>query len=186
MTRRIMNKETLIALHKKLYPGLAASGSTKINGATIENISKSPAAFKRVATWLQSKIDEKGKKTETSYATGATRDVQDHKLNFTKYFYPEFLIAFGEHMKKGEMRHGAANFKNGMPPKECLESLLRHTMTLWIELEHGKESEYFKAYCEKNKIDPNEVHEAAITFNAMQIWKMKDGHFEELLKNKQQ
>lgn len=183
-----MNKEQriqeMISLYQKINPAIKVTQNTKIKGTTIERLCEyAGAGYNRVRDWCIKANKQNAPQTiDTQYETGSKRDGQDHKLNFMSYFYPDFLMEYGHHMKKGEIRHGAANFKNGMPPKEVFQSLFRHIMAVWMELEYGRSSNEFKIFCEIERLDPEEVHEAAIVFNAMQIWKWKGGKFEEKLK----
>ena len=171
------------------------SEETMIKGTSIRKLSEfGGPGYLRIKKWAEGKVEELFKKhnalmdkdeaEKTEYAEGVTRDKQDHKLNYASYFYPDFLIAYGKHMKKGEIRHGAANFKGGMPPKEVLESLLRHTITLWMELEYGPVSKEYLDHLASEKIDPKEEHEMGLVFNAQQIWKWKGGNYENKLKQK--
>lgn len=158
---------------------------TLIKGASIAKLCQFGAGgYKRVIGWLEqtaASLPETSK--NRSFGGQSTRDSADHKLNYINYFYPDFLVEYGKHMKIGEIRHGSANFKHGMPAFECLQSLFRHTIALWHELEYGKDSIEYKSFCEDQKINPEERHEAACVFNAQQIWKWKGGKFEEKLKN---
>lgn len=71
-----------------------------------------------------------------TFATGATRDSSDDKLDYEGFLHPAVLRAYAEYMH--EKRHtpdglrDSDNWQKGIPNEECLKSLLRHVMDLWL------------------------------------------------------
>lgn len=71
------------------------------------------------------------------FETGATRDTDEGKPRHCGFHSPLVFQAYGEYMHRhrrlldGTMRD-ADNWKKGMPPRECLESLMRHVHDLWL------------------------------------------------------
>jgi len=74
------------------------------------------------------------------FKTGATRDIEEGKLDYEGFFHPLVLKEFAKYMEKH--RHTANgdrdsdNWQNGFGDKHydvCMKSLLRHVMDLWLE-----------------------------------------------------
>ena len=71
-----------------------------------------------------------------TFKGGATRDDNSDKPEFGGFLSPPVLRRFGAYLHKhrvgpnGEIRAGD-NWKKGMPRREYLESLLRHTLDVW-------------------------------------------------------
>lgn len=68
---------------------------------------------------------------------GATRDVDDNKLDFEGFLSPQVLQAFAEYMHKHRlMKDGSVrssdNWQNGMPKSVYVKSLARHFFDLWL------------------------------------------------------
>ena len=67
---------------------------------------------------------------------GATRDNNYHKPEFGGFLSPPVLRRFAAYMHKHRMQADRAlrasdNWKKGMPRRDYLESLLRHTIDVW-------------------------------------------------------
>lgn len=73
------------------------------------------------------------------FSSGATRDSEDGKLQYTQFLSPSVLRRFAEYLNAhktaadGSTRTGD-NWKRGIPQERYLASLLRHVVELW-ELE---------------------------------------------------
>lgn len=170
-------------MYRKINEDSSITPLTKIKGTPIEKLCRYDGpGYRRIKKWCEETLQKKEETQQTIYESGAPRDKRDHKLNYPSYFYPDFLVAYGKHMKKGE-QYGEGSFKNGMPPMECFKSLFRHQMAIWMELEYGKESDEYKSFCQDQGLDSEEIHEAAVVFNVQQIWKWKDGRYEQKLKD---
>jgi hypothetical protein len=71
------------------------------------------------------------------FDTGATRDTDDGKLKYEGFFSPQVLKRRAEYMHEhriqadGELRP-PDNWQKGMPLEAYMDSLLRHTVDLWI------------------------------------------------------
>jgi len=75
-----------------------------------------------------------------TFAGGATRDTLSNKPSYRGFLSPLVLRRFGQYMLKyqvqpnGEKR-SPDNWKKGMPDDVYLDSLLRHTMDVWLHQE---------------------------------------------------
>lgn len=72
-----------------------------------------------------------------TFATGATRDVDQGKLDFEGALSPRVLWAFTAYMDGHSVQHDGAvrpadNWQRGMPRDAYMKSLLRHVMDLWL------------------------------------------------------
>ncbi len=75
------------------------------------------------------------------FSTGATRDDDTTKADYRGYLSPQVLRRFGQYMTEHRTQadgtpRASDNWKKGIPRKEYLSSLLRHTVDLWYNLEH--------------------------------------------------
>ena len=70
-----------------------------------------------------------------TFEGGATRDDNAHKSEFGGFLSPPVLRRFAAYMHKHRTQAGAPrasdNWKKGMPRRDYLESLLRHTVDVW-------------------------------------------------------
>jgi len=72
-----------------------------------------------------------------TFATGATRDDDDYKLDYEGFLSPIVLECFAEYMHihrtqpDGTMRD-SDNWQKGMPRCTFIKSLWRHFMDLWL------------------------------------------------------
>lgn len=78
-----------------------------------------------------------------TFGTGATRDIEEGKLDFEGFLSPIVLEAYGNYMNKhrkqadGKLRD-SDNWKKHFGKNHyevCMKSLLRHVMDLWLEEE---------------------------------------------------
>lgn len=69
------------------------------------------------------------------FATGATRDLDDSKLDFEGFLSPRVVQAFGEYMHKhrqtAEGLRPSDNWQLGIPKDAYIKSLMRHVVALW-------------------------------------------------------
>jgi hypothetical protein len=71
------------------------------------------------------------------FATGATRDTDENKLDVEAYLSPEFIRAFSmfmhfhQQMPDGSMRAGD-NWQKGMPLDVLMKSATRHHLDWWL------------------------------------------------------
>lgn len=104
------------------------------------------------------------------FITGATRDVEEGKIDYEAFLSPVVLKRYGEYMhlhrkqKDGSLRAGD-NWMKGMPKEAYMKSLLRHLMDMWL---------FHRGY--KGREDM-ETAICGILFNAQ-------GYLYEILKNK--
>lgn len=70
------------------------------------------------------------------FDTGATRNASDDKFDYEGFLSPQVVTAFAAYMHKhrlqadGKMRD-ADNWQKGIPKKQYVKSLVRHTIDLW-------------------------------------------------------
>lgn len=79
-----------------------------------------------------------------TFDTGATRDSDEDKPDFTGILSPEVLLRFGQYMKehsiqKDGTRRAYDNWKRGIPRDAYIQSLFRHFIDLWQMHELDKE-----------------------------------------------
>jgi hypothetical protein len=103
----------------------------------------------------------------TRFETGAIRDSQAGKNNWTETISWTALNRYATYMTGKRAKYGAGNFKKGIPITSYEESIPRH----WHK--------YFTNKYEGNSDEPNEDHLAAIIFNCLGIM-----HEEEAAKKK--
>ena len=71
------------------------------------------------------------------FATGATRDSDETKLDLEGFLSPEVLLRFGEYMNQhrkqadGKLRD-SDNWQKGIPKEAYIKSGLRHVMDWWL------------------------------------------------------
>jgi hypothetical protein len=77
------------------------------------------------------------KKRIRQFSTGATRNLSDHKMDYEGFNSPFVEQRFAQYMhthrkqKDGTLRE-SDNWQKGLPEKETLKSLIRHTFDLWL------------------------------------------------------
>ncbi len=73
-----------------------------------------------------------------TFNTGATRDTDEGKLDWEGFIAPLWMQRFAEYMHTnrtqvdGDLRD-ADNWQKGMPRRQYMKSLIRHTWNLWME-----------------------------------------------------
>ena len=71
-----------------------------------------------------------------TFATGATRDTSEDKLDFEGFLCPRVLTAYAEYMHKnrkqsdGNLRD-SDNWQKGIPQDAYMKSMYRHFMDVW-------------------------------------------------------
>ena len=83
-----------------------------------------------------------------TFESGATRDTEEGKLDYAGFLSPAVLERFAQYMHKHRMRGDGSlrdsdDWKKGMPQEVYLKSLLRHTMSVWMNMSgegHAQES----------------------------------------------
>jgi hypothetical protein len=94
------------------------------------------------------------------YVSGATRDSIENKPNYEGFLSPLVLEEFGRYMHQhriqadGEVRDGD-NWQKGIPTDDYMDSLIRHTMDVWL---------HHRGYPEKAREDLKEAL-CAVMFN---------------------
>lgn len=73
------------------------------------------------------------------FNTGAVRASAKGKPNPSFYSDPLVELRFNRYMMKAEKKYGRGNWKKGIPLEEYLQSMMRHALKLWIELEYAGE-----------------------------------------------
>lgn len=77
-----------------------------------------------------------------TFETGATRDLDDGKLDYEGFLSVDVIIAFGEymhehrHMKDGSLR-ASDNWQKGMPLESYIKSGFRHFVDLFYMHRHN-------------------------------------------------
>lgn len=98
-----------------------------------------------------------------TFATGATRDTSQQKLDPFGFLSPVAMHRFSEYMNRhrtqsdGNLRD-SDNWKKGMPKEEYVRSLIRHVMDFWL-VTSGEAPRY-----DTKVSDPEEIA-CAILFN---------------------
>lgn len=105
------------------------------------------------------------------FETGATRDTDEGKHNYSGFLSPTVIERYGRYMHNHRLQsdgnlRAADNWKRGIPKHEYLESAWRHLLDWW-------------AIHEKTPVREHDVEEAlcALMFNTM-------GYLHEVLKEK--
>lgn len=94
---------------------------------------------------------------KTTFETGAIRDSQDGKEDYTETFSWTAFKRYAQYMTEKKQKYGSGNFKKGIPINSYEMSLCRH-------LQKYMENKY-----EKGITEVNEDHLSAIMFNVMGI-----------------
>lgn len=96
-----------------------------------------------------------------AFETGATRDVDEHKVQYARHLSPRVLQRFGrymhEHRKTAAGMREPDNWKKGMDRQSYLDSMWRHLHDIWLL--HSGEGE--------GSTDDIEEALCALLFNAM-------------------
>jgi len=77
------------------------------------------------------------RQTMRIFKSGATRDNDTQKLNYTGSLSPIVLKCFTEFMRKhniknGKLQRDESNWKKGMPKQSYMDSKFRHFMMTWL------------------------------------------------------
>ncbi len=81
------------------------------------------------------------------FATGATRDTNEGKLEYARFLSPEVLQRFAYYMHKNRIQSDGQlrepdNWKKGMDKQIYTDSLLRHIWDVWLH--HESQRKYNK------------------------------------------
>lgn len=84
--------------------------------------------------------------TTRVFATGATRDVDQSKLDFEGFLSPRVLRIYAEYMHECRLRNippgqtirSSDNWQRGIPKDAYMKSLVRHVMEAWEQHRNGK------------------------------------------------
>ena len=89
-----------------------------------------------------------------TFESGATRDSNDDKPNYSGYLSPEVLRRYGAYMLRHQKQadgtlRSADNWKKGIPRQAYMESMHRHFMEVWEMHENMRtyEPEFNEAIC---------------------------------------
>lgn len=111
-----------------------------------------------------------------TFATGATRDTDEGKIDYEGFLSPTALERYGEYMVRHQVQSDGSlrdsdNWQKGIPVKQYVKSLLRHVFELWKWHRTG-------TIRPRSARDPQDIEEVlcAILFNTQ-------GMLHELLKN---
>ena len=78
------------------------------------------------------------------FDTGATRDQDEHKLDYEGFLSPLTVVRFAEYMHANrETKDGTRtsdNWQKGIPQDAYVKSLFRHFMELWMLHRQGQQS----------------------------------------------
>lgn len=89
----------------------------------------------------------------TKFETGAIRDTQEGKIDFTETISFTAHNRYAKYMTGKKIKYGAGNFKKGIPIDSYEKSLLRHI------------DKYFRNKYEGGNDEPLEDHLSAMRFN---------------------
>jgi hypothetical protein len=112
---------------------------------------------------MAKKMRKPKKKNMRIFNTGATRDNDEQKLNYTGSLSPLVLKRFVKFMrdhniKGGELQRDESNWKKGIPQQSYMDSKIRHIIDTWL-LHEG--------YLTEAEIDDIEETLCAEIFNSM-------------------
>ncbi len=113
---------------------------------------KNPAKLLAKEKAFEKAIDEHNSKI-TTFGTGAIRDTQSGKTDFTETISFTAHNRYAKYMTKKKEKYGAGNFKKGIPIESYEQSLLRHI------------DKYFRNKYENGNDEKEEDHLAAMRFN---------------------
>jgi hypothetical protein len=88
---------------------------------------------------VQERVDAKRAEVR-EFATGATRDTEEGKLDYSGFLSPLVLKRFAEYMDKNRVMadgstRSSSNWKKGIPTDAYMQSLLRHAFEVWMRWE---------------------------------------------------
>jgi hypothetical protein len=96
-------------------------------------------------------------KTVTHFKSGAIRDDQTGKPDFTETISWTAFNRYAKYMTGKKIKYGQGNFKKGIPIESYERSLIRHL------------DKYMRNKYENGKDEPNEDHLSAMVFNVFGI-----------------
>ena len=109
----------------------------KVLESDIERLDMTPTDGRK--TLIAGDPREAGLRTAgRTFNTGATRDTDEGKLDWEGFIAPLWMQRFAEYMHTnrtqvdGDLRD-ADNWQKGMPRRQYMKSLIRHTWNLWME-----------------------------------------------------
>jgi hypothetical protein len=78
-----------------------------------------------------------------TFDTGATRDLDDEKLDYEGFYSPSVMMRFAEYMHKNRLQkdgtlRDADNWQKGMPYDAYMKSGFRHFIDWWTEHRRGE------------------------------------------------
>lgn len=83
-------------------------------------------------------MEEKNEKQEMrKFETGATRNIDNNKLDFEGFLSPIVIVRYSEYLHKHRIQKDGAvrdsdNWQKGIPKNVYMKSLIRHAMDLWL------------------------------------------------------
>ncbi len=93
----------------------------------------------------------------TRFDTGAIRDSQNGKEDYTETISWKALKRYAEYMTEKKKKYGAGNFKKGIPIESYEKSLMRHI------------AKYFINKYENGDLEKDQDHVSACIFNLLGI-----------------
>lgn len=93
----------------------------------------------------------------TKFSTGAIRDVQDGKEDYTETISWTAFKRYAQYLTDKKSKYGAGNFKKGIPISSYESSMLRHIQ------------KYMANKYENGNIETDQDHLSAILFNVFGI-----------------
>lgn len=115
--------------------------------------------------------EQKDEREKRQFNTGAVRDVELGKEDFTEGISWLALKRFAQYMDSKAVRYGRGNWRKGIPPESYVKSLARHLQKFLVEWEDG--------ICEEH-----DDHLSAMVFNLfgimheLELHKYGKGRFE--------
>lgn len=120
---------------------------------------------------LSGNKEQKDEREKRQFNTGAVRDVEIGKEDFTEGISWLALKRFAQYMDSKAVRYGRGNWRKGIPPESYVKSLARHLQKFLVEWEDG--------ICEEH-----DDHLSAMVFNLfgimheLELHKYGKGRFE--------
>lgn len=111
--------------------------------------------------WQEAEDQTRDDGVMRTFATGATRDTGQDKLDYEGFLSPLVLHRYAQYMHKnreqsdGSLR-SADNWQKGIPRDAYMSSMWRHFMDVWSDHRLGEEDQYLQ-----------EEHLCALLFNVM-------------------
>lgn len=96
------------------------------------------------------------KKNITKFPTGAIRDTQEGKIDFTETISWQAFGRYAAYMTEKAVKYGKGNFLKGIPVSSYEKSLLRHVHKYMVNKQGGS-------------LEPDQDHLSAIVFNVFGI-----------------